>query len=57
MFFQGHVLYQYTLFRQPGERDMDKERYHCGSHTVTDSKYYFVGKTKYSYGDLRHDVR
>jgi len=35
---------------------MDKERYQRGSHTVTDLKYHFVWKTKYSYGVLRDDV-
>lgn len=35
---------------------MEKERYRRGSHKVTDLKYYFVWKTKYSYGVLRDDV-
>jgi len=35
---------------------MEKERYQRGSHTVTDLKYHFVWKTKYSYGVLKDDV-
>jgi len=35
---------------------MDTERYRKGSHTVTDLKYHFVWKTKYSYGILKDDV-
>ena len=31
---------------------MSKERYRRGAHTVTDFKYHFVWKTKYSYGVL-----
>ena len=32
---------------------MSKERYRRGAHTVTDFKYHFVWKTKYSYGVLK----
>ncbi|MDD3581513.1 MAG: transposase [Desulfobacca sp.] len=32
---------------------MDKDGYQRGSHTVTDLKYHFVWRTKYSYGVLR----
>jgi putative transposase len=35
---------------------MDTERYRKGSHTVTDLKYHFVWKTKYSYGILKDEV-
>jgi putative transposase len=35
---------------------MRKESYRRGSHTVTDLKYHFVWKTKYSYDVLRGDV-
>ena len=32
---------------------MSKEHYRRGAHTVTDFKYHFVWKTKYSYGVLK----
>jgi len=32
---------------------MSKESYRTGAHTVTDFKYHFVWKTKYSYGMLK----
>ncbi len=35
---------------------MEKERYRRGSHTVTELKYHFVWKTKYSYHVLRGEV-
>jgi putative transposase len=35
---------------------MEKERYQRGPHTVTELKYHFVWKTKYSYGVLKDDV-
>jgi putative transposase len=35
---------------------MDKESYRRGSHTVTDLKYHFVWKTKYSYGVMKAEV-
>ena len=35
---------------------MGKERYRRGAHTVTDFKYHFVWKTKYSYAVLRGDT-
>ena len=35
---------------------MDRERYRRGSHTVTELKYHFVWKTKYSYEVLRGDI-
>lgn len=35
---------------------MSKERYRKGAHTVTDFKYHFVWKTKYSYGVLRGEI-
>ena len=35
---------------------MGKERYRRGAHTVTDFKYHFVWKTKYSYSVLRGDT-
>lgn len=35
---------------------MDKERYRRGAHTVTDLKYHFVWKTKYSYGVLKGEI-
>ena len=35
---------------------MSKERYRRGAHTVTDFKYHFVWKTKYSYGVLKGDL-
>jgi len=35
---------------------MDKDGYQRGSHTVTDLKYHFVWRTKYSYGVLRGEV-
>ena len=35
---------------------MGKERYRRGAHTVTDFKYHFVWKTKYSYGVLKGDL-
>jgi len=35
---------------------MGKERYRRGAHTVTEFKYHFVWKTKYSYGVLKGDL-
>lgn len=35
---------------------MDKEGYRRGSHAVTDLKYHFVWKTKYSYGVMKAEV-
>ena len=35
---------------------MDKERYHHSAHTVTDLKYHFVWKTKYSYQVLNGEI-
>jgi putative transposase len=35
---------------------MSKQRYNRGSHTVTDLKYHFVWKTKYSYGVLKDEI-
>jgi putative transposase len=35
---------------------MGKGRYRRGSHTVTDLKYHFVWKTKYSYNVLQGDL-
>ena len=35
---------------------VDRERYRRGAHTVTELKYHFVWKTKYSYPVLRGDV-
>ncbi len=35
---------------------MRRESYRRGSHTVTDLKYHFVWKTKYSYDVLRGEV-
>ena len=35
---------------------MGKERYRRGAHTVTDFKYHFEWKTKYSYGVPRGDT-
>jgi putative transposase len=35
---------------------VDKERYRHGSHTVTELKYHFVWKTKYSYPVLRGEI-
>ena len=35
---------------------MSKERYRKGAHTVTDFKYHFVWKTKYSYGILKGEI-
>ena len=35
---------------------MDRTRYRRGAHTVTDLKYHFVWKTKYSYPVLRGDL-
>ena len=35
---------------------MSKERYRRGAHTVTDFKYHFVWKTKYSYSVLKRDL-
>lgn len=35
---------------------MSKERYRRGAHTVTDFKYHFVWKTKYSYGVLKKEI-
>jgi REP-associated tyrosine transposase len=35
---------------------MSRERYRRGAHTVTDLKYHFVWKTKYSYGVLQGEI-
>ena len=35
---------------------MNRERYRHGSHTVTELKYHFVWKTKYSYPVLRGEI-
>ena len=35
---------------------MSKERYVRGPHTVTELKYHFVWKTKYSYGVLKGEI-
>ena len=35
---------------------MSKGRYRRGAHTVTDFKYHYVWKTKYSYGVLKGDL-
>jgi putative transposase len=35
---------------------MERNRYRRGSHTVTDLKYHFVWKTKYSYPILRGEL-
>lgn len=35
---------------------IDRERYRRSAHTVTELKYHFVWKTKYSYPVLRGDV-
>ena len=35
---------------------VDRERYHRGSHTVTELKYHLVWKTKYSYPVLRGEM-
>ncbi len=35
---------------------MGKERYRSGAHTITDFKYHFVWKTKYSYRVLEGDL-
>lgn len=35
---------------------MSKERYRKGAHTVTDFKYHFVWKTKYSYGIFKGEI-
>ena len=35
---------------------MNRERYRHGAHTVTELKYHFVWKTKYSYPVLRGEV-
>jgi len=35
---------------------MSKERYRRGAHTVTDFKYHFVWKTKYSYGVMKGEI-
>ena len=34
----------------------DRERYRRGAHSVTELKYHFVWKTKYSYPVLRGDI-
>ena len=34
----------------------DRERYRRGAHTVTELRYHFVWKTKYSYPVLRGDI-
>jgi len=38
------------------EGKMSKERYRRGAHTVTDFKYHFVWKTKYSYSVLKGEL-
>lgn len=35
---------------------MNKERYRKGAHTVTELKYHFVWKTKYSYSILKGEI-
>ena len=35
---------------------MSKKRYRRGAHTVSDFKYHFVWKTKYSYGILKKEI-
>ena len=35
---------------------VDRERYHRGSHTVTELQYHLVWKTKYSYPVLRGEI-
>jgi putative transposase len=35
---------------------LGRERYRRGAHTVTELKYHFVWKTKYSYPVLRGDI-
>ena len=35
---------------------MSKESYRRGAHTVTDYKYHFAWKTKYSYGILKGEI-
>lgn len=35
---------------------MNKERYHHNAHTVTDLKYHFIWKTKYSYHVLSGEI-
>ena len=35
---------------------MGKERYRNGAHTITEFKYHFVWKTKYSYRVLTGDL-
>ena len=35
---------------------MERERYRRGSHTITELKYHFVWKTKYSYPVLRGEI-
>ncbi len=35
---------------------MNKDRYVRGAHTVTELKYHFVWKTKYSYGVLKGEM-
>ena len=35
---------------------MNQERYRKGSHTVTELKYHFVWKTKYSYHVLKGEI-
>jgi len=35
---------------------MSKQRYVRGAHTVTELKYHFVWKTKYSYGVLKGEI-
>jgi putative transposase len=35
---------------------MSRENYRRGAHTVTDFKYHFVWKTKYSYGVLKGEI-
>ena len=35
---------------------MSKDRYRRGAHTVTDFKYHFVWKKKYSYGILKGEI-
>ena len=39
-----------------GEQTMSKAQYRRGAHTVTDFKYHFVWKTKYSYHVLKGEL-
>ena len=44
------------ISKEVGRCGLGKERYRRGAHTVTEFKYHFVWKTKYSYGVLRGDL-